>query len=70
MSGIPSSTGLSPGTTKNLQLAILSLCLSLTVQMPNCSMFDSLYVSVLLYCFCGAQGIYCCLKEQGSKDFE
>ena len=36
MSGIPSSDEPSPGTTKNLHLALLSLCLSFTVYITNC----------------------------------
>ena len=44
VSGIPSSTGPSPGTTKNLNLAVSSLCLNITVHTPNCSILDWLYV--------------------------
>ena len=44
ISGIPSSAGLSPGTTKNVQLTCLSLCLIFSLYMPSFSMFDRLYV--------------------------
>ena len=44
ISGIPSSTGPSTGTTKNLHLAVLSLCLSLSVHTPKCLILDLLYV--------------------------
>ena len=44
MSGIPSSAGSSPGTTKNLHLVFLSLYLNLTVHTLNCLLSDWLYV--------------------------
>ena len=43
ISGIPNGAGLSSGTTKNLHLAILFLCLNLTEQTPS-SVFELLYV--------------------------
>ena len=46
------------------------LCLNLTVHMPNCSIFDWLYVLVLLNCFCGIQGPHCWFREYNFKDFE
>ena len=42
MSQISNNAGLLPGTTKNLHLVTLSLCLTLTVQIPNCSMIELL----------------------------
>ena len=44
MPGISNSAGSSPGTTKNVFLRHLSLCLNFTVHMPNCSMSDWLCV--------------------------
>ena len=41
MWGIPGSAGPSPGTTKNLHLALLLLCLNFTVHVPNCSILIS-----------------------------
>ena len=43
MSGIPSRTGPSPSSTMNLHLAFLSLCLNLTLHIPNCLISDWLY---------------------------
>ena len=43
MSAIPNSAGLSPGTTRNLHLATLSLCFNFADHTPNCSMFELLY---------------------------
>ena len=40
MSGIQRSSGTSLGTTKNLHLALLSLCLNFTVHTPNTSISD------------------------------
>ena len=42
--GIPSSAGPSLVTTKNLHLAVLSLCLNHTVHAPNCLLSNWLYV--------------------------
>ena len=44
VSGIPKNASPSPGTTKILHLATLSLCFNWTEQMPDCSMFELLYV--------------------------
>ena len=44
MSDISNNAGLSTRTTKNLHVAIISLCLILTVHTPNCLILDSLYV--------------------------
>ena len=44
VSGILSRAGLTPGMTENLHLAILPAYLNLAVHMPNCLIFDSLYV--------------------------
>ena len=43
MSGIPSSAGPSQDITKNLHLAVLSLCLNLTVHSPNCLICNWLF---------------------------
>ena len=40
----PTTCGLFPNSIKNLHLTTLSLCLVWTEQMPNCSMFELLYV--------------------------
>ena len=54
ISGIPSSAGSPPGTTKNLHLTHLSLCLIFTVHVPSCSMFNWLYVfkTMVLFLWC------------------
>ena len=44
VSGISNGDGPLPGTTKNLHLVTLSLCLNLTVQITNYSMFELLYI--------------------------
>ena len=44
ISGIPNSAGPLPGATKNLHLTTLHFCLILTMQMPNCSMFEIIYI--------------------------
>ena len=44
MAGIPSSSGASPGTTKNFYLTLLSLCLNFTAYTPKCLISDWLYV--------------------------
>ena len=45
ISGIPNSAGPSPGTTKNLHLTTLFLCVNLTAHIPYFSMFKLLCVS-------------------------
>ena len=53
ISGIPNSAQPSPGTARNLHLTTLSLCFNQTEQIPNCSMFESLYIfriTELLFC--------------------
>ena len=49
ISGIPINTGPSPGTTKNLHLTQLSLCLIFTEHLLSCLMFDELYVLSTIY---------------------
>ena len=52
ISSISGSAGMSPDTTKNLHFASLSLCLNLTVHMPNHSIFDGLYLYNMTELFC------------------
>ena len=44
ISGIPSNAGQSPGTSGNLHLTHLSLCLICTEHLPSYPMFDRFYV--------------------------
>ena len=50
----PNSTGPLSGTTKNLHLITLSLCLNLTVQISNCSVFELLQAFKTTF-FCSMQ---------------
>ena len=58
ISSIPNSTGPSPGTTKNLHLATLFLCLNLAEQTPSSFMFELLCVcfttAVVVFVACNA----------------
>ena len=51
MSGIPRSAGPSPGTTKNVHLAFLSLCLNLTVYTLNCLVSNVPYIFNMIELF-------------------
>ena len=62
-SGILSSAGPSPGTTKNLHLMILSLCLNLTLHTPNCSVPDCLYDFSMMELFLWQWGCYCWFRK-------